>query len=107
LSGEKMIGMIVFALCFLSFAWMNEFEHLGNKNKKMPRVREVLKLGHSRSQRWFYGYLFLGLIFAVVVISNIGKKITPLPWSGVVLIICSQVFFWILLIRRIKSKISE
>jgi Mn2+/Fe2+ NRAMP family transporter len=107
LSGEKMIGMIVLALCFLSFAWMNEFEHLGNKHKNMPRVREVFKLAHSRSQRWFYGYLFLGLIFTVIVISNIGKKITPLHWSGVVLIIFSQVVFWVLLIRRIKSKISE
>jgi Flp pilus assembly protein TadB len=87
-------------LMFLNVPLLGELELIAQRERRTPRLRELVRLANVRRQRWFVLYLILLALLAALIIS---AKTYPAGASAVFLVVLANVAVWFLAYRKVRN----
>jgi hypothetical protein len=94
---------------FILSAILHEANQLNNKTNGHPKFLDAIKLRTCKSQRWFYMYIALSIIFSSIFLFSPENKITYTAVFKLSIAFGSLqlVMWWVFFRRVIKQRKAE
>jgi hypothetical protein len=108
--GTKNVAFSIILMAhFILSIILHEADQLNNKTNGYPKFLDAIKLRTCRSQRWFYMYIALSIIFSSIFLFSSENKITYTAVFKFSIAFGSlQVVMWWVFFRRvIKQRKAE